>query len=320
MKRLPKKGFTIVEVALALAVTAAMLVAFMATISARVSKERYTDATKGFADAIRKVYSEVESVENGRTGSISEQNKYCTLSGQAASLTDPAAFPNPSNASEAGYGYAGRSGCAIYGKLMSFGDNAKQKNSSYYVYDVIGRAIEFRGSIVGDSVLASLKSVYADVMSFIPDGVSGDYSLKPAGSEYPYYPNWNAWLETPDGNEFKGEILIVRSPISGAVHTYVLEKALDFQNFMSKYQNNTAGSLKSVISAAKSGGYDMSAYLNGGTDPKKNFVSEDIDLCVSSGDFLVGVSRKNNIRIKADGHGSSAVEIVATDTGDNKCQ
>ena len=155
MKRQDKKGFTLVEIALVLAVTAAMLVAFMATISSRVSRERYSDATKGFADALRTVYSEVENVENGRTGSISEQNKYCTLAGQAAALADPSTAPNPGNASEAGYGYAGRSGCAIYGKLISFGDSSSD-DTTFYVYDVIGRAVEFRGSIAGDNVISNL--------------------------------------------------------------------------------------------------------------------------------------------------------------------
>lgn len=318
MKKQNQNGFTIIEITLALAVTAAMLVAFMATISSRISRERYSDATKGFADALRMVYSEVENVANGRTGSISEQNKYCTLAGQAAALVDPNATPNPGNASEAGYGYVGRSGCAIYGKLISFGDDAN-KDSAYHVYDVIGKAVEFRGSITGDNVISNLKSVYADIMSFVPDGTLGAYSLKPAGAEYAYYPTWNAWLETPDGEEFKGEILIIRSPVSGAVHTYILDKDLDFQYFMSKFQNRDAGSLTEVINNAASEGYDLSAYLDNGADPESSFVASDIDLCVASGDFLIGISRKNSIRIKADGHDSSAIEIIETDSEDNKC-
>ncbi|MBQ6127958.1 hypothetical protein IJI69_04750 [Candidatus Saccharibacteria bacterium] len=319
MIRQNKKGFTIIEVTLALAVTAAMLVAFMATISSRITRERYSDATKGFADALRMVYSEVENVENGRTGSISEQNKYCTLAGQAAALTDPNATANSGSESDAGYGYVGRSGCAIYGKLISFGDDAN-KDSAYHVYDVIGRAVEFRGSIIGDNVISNLKSVYADIMSFVPDGTLGAYSLKPAGAEYAYYPTWEAWLETPDGEEFKGEILIVRSPVSGAVHTYILEKELDFQYFMNKFQNRDAGSLTEVINNANSEGYEMSAYLENGTDPQTSFVSTDLDLCVASNDFLIGLSTKNNIRIKADGHDSSAIEIVETDSEDNRCK
>ena len=315
-----KKGFTIIEITLALAVTAAMLVAFMATIAARISRERYSDTTKGFADALRKVYSEVENVENGRTGSISEQNKYCTLAGQAAALTDPNNLPNPGNASEEGYGYVGRSGCAIYGKLVSFGENSSNDSTAYRVYDVIGRTIEFRGSTVGDNILANLKGVYADIMSFVPDGTLGAYSLKPAGAEYAYFPTWDAWLENTKGEKFEGELLIIRSPVSGAVHTYWLGKDLNFEYFMSKFQNRDQGSLTEIINNANSEGYALSEYLDAGTDPNTNFVSEDLDLCVSSNDFLIGLSRKNNIRIKANGHDSSAIEIVETDSEDNKCE
>lgn len=318
MKLHLKNGFTFIEVTLVLAITAAMLVAFMGTISARISRERYSDSTKGFADALRKVYSEVENVENGRTGSISEQNKYCTLSGQSAALAgDSAAATSAGNTGDAGYGYAGRSGCAIYGKLISF--NEKSNGTGFNVYDVIGKAIEFRGTTVGDNVLSSLKSVYADIMSFVPSSGS-NYSLKPAGSEYPFYPNWDAWLEKPDGSRFTGEILIVRSPVSGTVHTYWLNKGLDFEDFMSKYQNRSSGTLNEVASRANSDGFALSKYLNGGTNSNSNFVTQDIDLCVGSGDFLVGLSTRNSIRIKADGHNSSAVEIVATDSGDNKCK
>lgn len=314
-----KNGFTLIEVTLVLAITTAMLIAFMGTISARISRERYTDSTRGFADALRKIYSEVESVQNGRTGSITTQNKYCTLAGQAAALAgDPNATPNPSSTSEAGFGYAGRSDCAIYGKLISF--NEKANGLGFNVYDVIGRAVEFRGSAIGDNILSSLKSVYADILSFAPSGGSGNYSLKPAGDEYSFYPTWNAWLEKTDGSRFTGEILIVRSPVSGAVHTYWLNKGLDFQTFMSNYQNRTYNTLADIANRANTSGFAISKYLNDGTNANSNFVTADIDLCVGSGDFLIGLARKNNIRIKADGHNSSAVEIVATDSGDNKCK
>lgn len=319
MRRFTKKGFTIIEVTLALAVTAAMLVAFMGTIASRIARERYSDATKGIADAIRMVYSEVENVENGRTGSISDQNKYCTLAGQAASLVDPNTTPNSGSESEAGYGYVGRSGCAIYGKLISFGEDSNDV-AAYRVYDVIGRAVEFRGSITGDNTISNLKSVYADIMSFVPSGSAGNYSLTPAGAEYDYYPTWDAWLEDPNGNEFKGKLLIIRSPVSGAVHTYWLNKDLDFSAFMARFQNLPSNALAEVVNAAGNEGYALSDYFNSDNNPDTSFATGDIDLCVASNDFLVGLSRKNSIRIKADGHDSSAVEIVKTDSEDNKCQ
>ena len=103
------------------------------------------------------------------------------------------------------------------------------------------------------------------------------------------------------------------------MHTYILDKDLDFQYFMSKFQNRDAGSLTEVINNAASEGYDLSAYLDNGADPESSFVASDIDLCVASGDFLIGISRKNSIRIKADGHDSSAIEIIETDSEDNKC-
>ncbi len=313
-----KNGFTIIEITLVLAITATMLIAFMGTISARISRERYTDSTRGFVDALRKVYSEVENVQNGRTGSISEQNKYCTLAGQyAARTSDPSIATNAGNTNEDGYGYAGRSSCAIYGKLISFSEEAN--GTGFNVYDVIGKAIEFRGSAVGDNVLSSLKAVYADIMSFDPSSGSR-YSLVPAGSEYSFYPDWNAWLERPDGSRFAGEILIARSPVSGAVHTYWLNRGIDFTYFMSNYQNKPASAFFEVADRADHGGYALARYFEAYGNENDSFTAKDIDLCVTSGDFLIGLSTRNNIRIKADGHNSSAVELVATDSGDNRCR
>ena len=311
MKHLTKKGFTAVEIIIVLAIATVMTMAFMATISSRVSRERYSDATKSFADFLRKVYSEVESVENGRTGSISDQNKYCTLAGQAAALNNPNLVPN--NNSD---GYVGRSGCAIYGKLISVGEG--NSGSAYTVYDVIGRAIDFRSGVIGENVIGNLKAVYADVLSFIPNPGSSSYSLKPAGSFYPYNPTSDVWLENTSGQKFRGEILIVRSPASGAVHTYWMTRVLDYQSFMTKYQNQNASALNSIVSAAASQGFEFAQYLNGGSDSNSSFVTGDIDFCVNSRDVFVA-SRKNDIRIKADGHNSSAVEIVKTDSGDNRC-
>ena len=314
-----KLGFTIIEITLALAITSAMLVAFMGTIASRISRERYSDATKGFADALRQVYSEVENVEIGRSGSLSDQNEYCTLSGQAAALSDAGVLPSTNNGDD-GYAYAGRSDCAIYGKLISFGDN--DNNAAYHVYDVIGRSIEFRGTAVGESVISSLKAVYADVLSFTTTGSSTTvYSLQTAGAETAFYPTWDSWLEDTDGNKFTGEILIVRSPISGAVHTYYLNKTLNFQNFISRFSGQNSSNLRDVVSAASNEGYDLSAYfVSDNTDPTQGFVTSDIDFCVGSNEFLVGVSYKNNLRIVADGHDSSAIELVETDSEDNKCK
>lgn len=312
MKYLSKKGFTTVEIIIVLAITVLMTMAFMVTISSRIARERYSDTTKDFADFLRRVYNEVESVENGRTGSIADQNHYCTLAGQAAALANPDITPNVESD-----GYVGRSGCAIYGKLISF--NEDNSDSAYHVYDVIGRTIEFRSGAIGESTISNLRSVYADVLSFFQKPDSSSYSLQLAGSEYRYNPSADAWLEDTNGEKFKGEVLIVRSPATGAVHTFWMNRSLNYQTFISGYQNLSASFLNEVVNAAASQGYEFAQYLNEGGDPNSSFVVSDLDLCVNSNDFFVGVSRKNNIRIKADGHNSSAIEIVKTDWEENRC-
>ena len=77
-----KKAFTIIEVSLVLGITALAVTVFMVSISGRISSQRYNDATRGYVDFLQKIYTEVINVQNGRTGEIGDESKYCTLSNQ----------------------------------------------------------------------------------------------------------------------------------------------------------------------------------------------------------------------------------------------
>ncbi|MBR3233470.1 type II secretion system protein, partial [Candidatus Saccharibacteria bacterium] len=59
-----RKGFTMIEVILFLAVSSIMLTAFMVTISGRIGNQRYNDATNSFVDFLRSVYSKAINVQN----------------------------------------------------------------------------------------------------------------------------------------------------------------------------------------------------------------------------------------------------------------
>ncbi|MBO7720394.1 type II secretion system protein [Candidatus Saccharibacteria bacterium] len=312
-----KRGFTLVEIILALAVATLMLIAFISTISYRIGKERYTDATRNFADFLRTIYSEVENVQNDRRGIISAQNQFCTLTGQYAYTQDPNLQPNPND----NQSYAGRSGCAVYGKLISFGETGS--NGSFYVYDVIGKAVDFRSNLGGD-VLDNLKHIYADVLALKAND-NGTYTLGPAGNYYAYKPTWDAWPENPDKSKFEGEILIVRSPTTGAVNTYFSSRKIDYQQIISDYKNSQ-GSLNpayvgQVYNAAASRGDILSSYLNSGNSDA--FTPHEIDFCINSPDVFSHVSYRNNVRIKEYAHDSTAVEIIETDKpqgeGGNRC-
>lgn len=319
-----KKAFTLVEAAIVISISSLMMIAFVATIGSRISIQRYKDSTINFVDFIRSVYSDVINVENPRLGQIESQNDYCTLSGQAKTLdatNSPNANPNPEES------YPGRSGCAIYGKLISIGE---KDEDTVYVYDVIGRAADFTNPIVGASTaIEELKVVNADILALIPNGtLASQVSLSTAAQYTQYTPQWGAWAEDVKGDRFHGAIMIVRAPSSGAVRTFFLERALPIQELITNYDykdmNDNSSNLQLVVNAVNNKSADLSEYLKVGDDAKTSFVFEDVNICIDSDDLFTSFSARNNIRIKADGHNSTAVEFVESDKsgdeGGNKCR
>ena len=61
-----RKGFTIIEVVLFLAISGAVLAAIIAGTASVAAKRRYNDAVSDLAENIRNVYSSTVNVENNR--------------------------------------------------------------------------------------------------------------------------------------------------------------------------------------------------------------------------------------------------------------
>lgn len=309
-----------VETALVLAISAAALVAFMATISVRIGRERYNDSTNSFVDFLRRIYSETINVQNPRSGSIDSQNDYCTLAGQyAAAKAEQGKNPDSD-------GYPGRSGCAIYGKLITFGENVGTSNDDkrlLYVYDVIGRAIDLSHPLTTSGDIADqLAAVNADVLTFAKNETTGLCSVLPVGDVEKYTPSYNSQIETDEFNNlFKGALLIVRSPASGAVHTYVLEdEELELQRIIAENHSDlSCNNVESVHNSVANMHSDINGFLKDG-----KFELKEVDFCVGSSEIFASVNRRNNIRVAIDGHNSTAVEFVETDLsadeGGNRCK
>ncbi len=131
--RSSKKGFTILEVMLFIAITGLLVAGIIASTGGAISQQRYNDSVQSFAEFLRGVYSSVnnpQGVKNGRSDSV------------------------------------------IYGKLVTFGeeyDTEGKKNSSnkIFTYDIIGNADE----ISTGNVLSSLTAANARVL--IAGGTNG---------------------------------------------------------------------------------------------------------------------------------------------------
>lgn len=138
-------GFTIIEVLLFLAVSAALIMGIMLSASKSVDQQRYEDSVQNFSEFLRTIYSEVS---------------------------------NP-RGKDSGTG-GGRSNYAMYGKLVTFGEAAEHNpENRIFVYDVVGATNEDDEQ---GTTIELLKLLNADVIERKNDvtkviAKSSDYSV-----------------------------------------------------------------------------------------------------------------------------------------------
>lgn len=257
-----RHGFTVFEVILFLSLTAMVLIGVFVGTSNSINQQRYHDSVENFAEFLRRLYSKVADVQ--------------------------------------GFG-DGRSEQAIYGKLITFGETLNfnhqdNKDERFFVYDVVG---DLENKSTSNNVTNVLYDLKAAVV--IKDG--SDY--KPAGIPESYLPNWSAIIETTSDakNEkdrrFKGTLLIVRSPLSGTIYTYILDEVIE------------------VNKSIKDGNPIPLDLLKKHLDPlstDKHFEARDINFCINFKDIVLRGGRlRHNIRITANAHGASDVENISVD-------
>ena len=281
-----KRGFTLIEITLFLALSGFLMVGLIIASNISISRQRYNDAVNSFADFLRGIYTEVSNVSNDSTDGSNAFN-------------------------------GGRSTTAIYGKLVTFGEkddiNSPDKpGKTIYVYDVGGVAVS-SSSVSGASVLDIMKNPVSE------GGVSANIFQRNCGSatgcRYTFYKMttyhipWESNLEEPLSENcnhddtscrFSGAILVVRSPVTGSMRTYAYAGGV---NDMHSY-----GSLDIANMAT---GFDRFNNL------MEIMEEKDLDMCLDSED-----NRSNNrrdIRILAGANNSSGIYVTELDGADSQC-
>lgn len=345
-----KRGFTLIEVTLFLAVSALIVMGVMIGTTTSIRRRRYTDTVNDFVSFLRETYSEVVNVEITRTGSLGA-NGSCNLHGMveesswslSGSWEDWVTGGDNDSLLGTSAGLPGRSDCAVYGKLVTFGE--QDSGNTVHVYDIIGQTLEeesgrggtldsyFSGEMAEDEVLALLEAVKAEVIAIRVEDRGGQpfCEFAPAGSMESYTPLWDARLQTTaaEHTAFVGSLMIVRSPVSGTVHTYFLEgTAINVYPIVSNgldYRlNDDAGVCGTSLLAYRDNVVKTKSRLldhlsefklaDGGTPEDGS--DDGIDICIDSDD-LDDSWKRRNVRILLDGHNSSAVKLVNQDTDDS---
>lgn len=281
MSRL-KRGFTIIEVSIFLAVTGLLFIGITVGVQNSIFHQRYNDAVQSFADFLRGVYDGVLNVQGSGKGR-SEKIVYGKM----------VVFDSKENDDEDSG--SGSKGCLD--RLEEAGLEAKQ---GFCVYTLVGNDPEGTPGITENIALAALLDSVDLNTTFLMndsnsgDGAEGGESL--AGVIETYSPKWGVGVQEEvvgdsSPKPFKGTILIVRHPYSGKVHTLFSGEAM------------TEGELSNAFSAV----------------PPK-FSYEDVDFCINPNGINGDPSAISaDVRIARNASNAVGVDVIM-DSENNECR
>ncbi len=295
------KGFTLIEVALFLAITGLLFVGIAVGTGNSIQQQRFYDATQTFAEFLRSIYSEVS---------------------------------NPQSVGD------GRSEEAIYGKLITFGeeyglDGTKVANYAdtaqrIYVYDVVGD-VAGSGSGSAEKMLFDVKANVVRAVRWSGVGATRRVTeIKPAGEAKTFIPHWGASLETTEqlttaekkngaNNLFEGSILVVRHPRSGTINTLVSDKVIQVNEIVQEFNSGTRPTV--LFNGEYVDKYEilLREYLSD-TAGADRFTNKEINFCINQYGDTVGTTYRWNVRITDNARNGSGVEIIDLDSEENKCR
>jgi type II secretory pathway pseudopilin PulG len=225
MKRLNKAGFTIIETVLFLGITGLLVVGVLVGTGVSINIQRYRDSVVSLQSVIQQQYSEAADVVNMR-GS----GKTCNDDG---SITDSAGGSTENR---------GQSDCVILGRIIT------PTNANYRL------------------ATASVVGVLPDVNAYQTDAdLLANAHLKiMTGTEDSYILDWGARTVSVGGAIKPFTILIIRSPISGNIKTFINNS--EYVNL----NNVDAGSkLFNVTDPSKTGDLKMCVEDNGLTSQSR---------------------------------------------------
>lgn len=179
-------GFTIIEVMLFLAVTGALTIAILGGAGVQINQQRYRDSVSSLKSFLQAQYSEVTNVINDRT-----TNWQCDTNGTVTEV------PN-------GGAPRGTTECVMLGRLVT---------------------VDSTGKILTASNVVGYKAPSApDAASDIDELENYTMSVTTINQETDEV-SWGARIVDPQNvaNPQSMAMLIVRSPLSGAVLTFTMD-------------------------------------------------------------------------------------------------
>jgi type II secretory pathway pseudopilin PulG len=182
-------GFTIIEVMLFLAVTGMLAVAILVGSGVSIGQQRYRDSVNTFKSFIQQQYNETTNVVNSRTGDSACVN--------AMVETPPENVPAPQS--------RGTSECVILGRFITVGANGADVTAE---------------NVVGYRTSPTTPPAATDLAELTTNYTLGVSPIDKDTNQV----EWGAHIVKPKTSTAQPlSVLIVRSPLSGSVMTFVSE-------------------------------------------------------------------------------------------------
>ncbi|MCL2094586.1 prepilin-type N-terminal cleavage/methylation domain-containing protein [Candidatus Saccharibacteria bacterium] len=222
-----RRGFTIVEVMMFLAITAALMAGMFIGTGQNIDRNRYDDSVESFRGFLQDQYEIVANPmglrdggtllgvcqpRNAAGGAVNFASNGTINVGAVSYVTT---IGNEWNLPGSG-NYRGRTNCLIYGRLIEFWDN------EITVSSVVGLDLQSMHRITNNVSELTRLAGSTDV------AVLREARLGRAGDSYTFVPAWDAQIDgmhaiTHDGQRpAQGGILIVRGPATGSVRTFIV--------------------------------------------------------------------------------------------------
>lgn len=254
MKRHGSKGFTIIEVLLFLAITGALVASVLLTTGGTINSQRYKESVASLESTLQKQYSSAINTNNERGDNITcDSNAKVSASASAKSQ--------------------GQSDCVILGRAIRLSGAGHDLS----IKDVIGYTTDSLSTV--DNDLEAFKKYQMQLPADGLEWPNETYNLE-WGSSIGFVIDNN--LAT--ANQFT--ILVLRSPISGVVRTYIDKKYYADNQIRSGMINSTT-------------------------------LVKSLELCIDSNGLIDSSRGLMSVKISSDATSAEGVEIIGE--GSSKC-
>ena len=310
-----RKGFTIIEVMLFLALSGLLLVGILGGLGGNIARQRYNDAVQDTVNMLRDQYSFVTDTEIA-VRSSNDASCY-GLVGSDIQDNPLQYFRAANNAKVDSVSYRGRTNCVIYGAVVNIHEDYMETT------ELIGRdyqaVLKERGEELdtSQSDMEILKNISSanNLFYHCDDEIEHCY-IRSADNSRIQYAKWGTKFLDTKGEPMHKTLLIFRSPRNGAIRTYVwdgaiIEKKDGDKDIYVKYEDINAknnGSGEDVTAHNIIDDYGINQYLD-----SAHFQIKDLDICVDSGDAQTFSNARRLIKVQRGGSGQNAVELINLD-------